>query len=295
MPHRAFVMLFVIMTLMSVPVTSRAQEASPVLTETSQATPASSSGAIMTEAVARIALPAAAIPLPPAMVDVWLWTLIPGQEIAFAAGELPPSVAADVLLSGEVTVHSDGRLQVQRDQGAEEVSPGTDVTIRAGEAVIYIDNQAAQTMRNTGDDSVRAISFGIFSTAPPSPLSTGPVSPEDWERSGLAGHDLVVTVERLTVAPGTSLPAFTPDVHAPRLFAVAEGVAQWVVISDDPATPARAVPFRCDQVMWFTMLGRLRPGARLQLRNDEDRPLVLLQVTLSADASGPAAGATPMP
>jgi hypothetical protein len=175
------------------------------------------------------------------------------------------------------------------------VPPGTEVTVRPGDAVIYVENQAAQTMRNTGDDAARALSFGVFSTAPPSPLANGPVSPEDWERSGLAGHDLVVTVERVTVAPGMSLPAFTPDVHAPRLFAVAEGVAQWVVVSDDPATPARAVPFRRDQVMWFTMLGKLRAGARLQLRNDEDRPLELLQVTLSADASGSRAGATPMP
>ena len=105
----------------------------------------------------------------------------------------------------------------------------------------------------------------------------------------------MVTVERLGVAPRASLPAFTPDVHAPRIFAVAEGEAQWVLVSADPETPARSVSFRRDQVMWFTMLSRLAPGAQLQLRNDEDRPLTLLQVTLRAKAAEPAAGATPMP
>jgi hypothetical protein len=290
MPHRAFVMLFVIMTLMSVPMMGRAQEASPILTETSLATPASSSGAITTEEWARISLPATTIPPPPAMVDVWLWTLSPNQEIAFAVEELPPSVAADVLLSGQVTVHSDGRLQVQRAQGVDEVSPGTEVTIRAGEAVIYIDNQAAQSVRNTGEDEARAISFGVFSTAPPATRTIGPVGTEDWERSGLAGHDLLVTVERLTLEPGASLLAFTPDVHAPRIFAVTEGVAHAVLLSADAATPSRPVSHYRDTVIWFRGLG---PGERLQLRNDADRPLELIQLTVNADPSGPAVGATP--
>ena len=290
MPHRALVVLLTITTLLGVHVTGRAQNASPLPTTAAMGTPVSPGAEITTEEVARVSLPAAAIPPPPAIVDVWLWSLSPGQEMAFAAGELPTSIAADVVLSGEVTVHSDGQLQVQRTQGVEEVPPGTAVTIRAREAVIYVDNQTAQTVRNASDDWARAISFGVFSTSPPSPLSIGPVSPEDWQRSGLVGHDLVVTVERLTVAPGVSLPAFTPDVRTPRIFAVAEGVAQWVPIAADAATPTRPVSFRRDWVMWFTMLGA---GEQLQVRNDQDRPLVLLQVTVSADSSGPAAEATP--
>ena len=64
---------------------------------------------------------------------------LPGSgDYAFAAKELPPSVAADVLFSGEVTVRSEGRMQVQRNQGVEDVPPGTAVTIQAGEAVIYV-------------------------------------------------------------------------------------------------------------------------------------------------------------
>jgi mannose-6-phosphate isomerase-like protein (cupin superfamily) len=290
MLHRALMVLLTIAILMGIPITGRAQDATPLPATAVMATPASVSAEITTEEVAGIALPAFAIPPPPAMVDVWLWSLTPGQEVAFAAGELPPSVAADVVLSGEVTVQSDGQLQVQRREGLEEVLPETDVTIGAGEAVIYVDNQAAQTVRNTGATEARAISVGVFSTAPPSPLSIGPVSPEAWERSGLAGHDLLIRVERLTLAPRARLPAFTPDVHAPRIFAVAEGVAQSVVVAADAATPARPVSFRRDWVLWFRMLG---PGEHLQVRNAGDQPLVLLQVTLSADPSEPAARATP--
>jgi hypothetical protein len=145
-------------------------------------------------------------------------------------------------------------------------------------------------LHRIGDDWARAISFGVFTT-PPSPLADGPFSTEDWERSGLAGHDLVVTVERLTVAPGASLPAFVPDVHAPRIFAVAEGVVQSALVSDDTATPARPVSFRRDDVIWFRTLN---PGVRRQLRNDVDRPLELLQLTVDVAPSEPVAGGTPI-
>ena len=82
------------------------------------------------------------------------------------------------------------------------MSPKIDVTIGAGEAVIYVDNQVAQTARNTGDTTARAISVGGFSTSPPSARSIGAVSTEDWERSGLAGHNLLIRVERLASAAG---------------------------------------------------------------------------------------------
>ena len=45
-------------------------------------------------------------------------------------------------------------------------------------------------------------------------------------------------------------------------------------------TPTTAVPFGPGETMWFQTL---ETGEQLHLRNDEDQPLVLLQVTLSAD------------
>ncbi len=279
MVRYTFVVFCMLALLMSVPVSSHARQATPIPSDAESATPVSLGAEITTEALAEIRLPALAIPPSPAIVDVWLATLRPGEELAFETGASPPSIVADVVLSGELTVLSEGRLQVQRAAGREDVPANTVVTIHPDEAVIYIDNRAAQTFRNTGRGTLTAISFGIFSAAPPSTFTEGAVSQEDWERSGLAGHDLTVTVERLTVPPQGSLAAFVPNIQAPRIFVVAEGVAQWTIIAPAGATPTASVPFRPGQTIRFQALG---DREQLHLRNDEDQPLVLLQVTLGA-------------
>jgi hypothetical protein len=265
--------------MMSVP-SSHAQEASPIPTLSGRATPVAPGVEIATETLTTIRLPASLIPPSPAIVDVWLATLSPGQELGFAAGASPPSIVVDVVLSGQLMVLSKGRVQVQRAAELEEVAPDTVVTIHPGEAIIYVENQAEQTFRNPGRNTLTAISFGIFSAAPPSTFTAGPVSQEDWERSGLAGQDLTVTVERLTVPAGANLPAFVLDARAPRVFVVAEGVAQSAIITPTGATPPPGERFGAGQVIGFRTLAA---GERLQLRNDEDEPLVLLQVTISAD------------
>jgi mannose-6-phosphate isomerase-like protein (cupin superfamily) len=258
-----------------------------------EATPVSTSAEITTEELATVQLPATANPPLPARLDVWLWGLTPGEELRFETGDAPPSIAADVVLAGAYTVRSEGRLQVQRATGLEEVPPGTTVTVHPGEAVIYVENQAAQVLRNPGDEPAQAISFGAFAAAPSADATLETVSQADWERSGLAGQDLTVTVERLTLPPRSSLPPVVPDVHAPRVFVVEEGEAQWVLLAPARATPPApaAIPFGREQTIAFQPLP---PGEQLQLRNDEDQPLVLLQVTIStADAATPVA-ATPM-
>lgn len=273
-------MVLMLAMLMGVPPISRAQDASPIPTETVKATPVVPSAEIATEALATIRLPAATIPSPPAIVDVWLATLSPGQQLGFPTGASPPSIVADVVLSGQLMVLSKGRVQIQNAEGLEEVAPNTVVTVHPGEAIIYVDNQAEQTFRNPGRSTLTAISFGVYSATPPSTFTDGPVSQEDWERSGLAGRDLTVTVERLTVPPGASLPAFVPDVRVPRVFAVVDGVAQAEIMTADGASLPMAERFGEGQVIRFRMLGA---GEQLQLRNTETQPLVLLQVTLSAE------------
>jgi hypothetical protein len=276
----ALLLTLTMLLMLSVPPSSRAQDASPIPAASGRATPVAPGAEIATEVLAAIRLPASVIPPSPAIVDVWLATLSPGQELGFATGASPPSVVADVVLSGELMVLSKGRVQVQRATELEEVAPDTVVTIHPGEAIIYIENQAEQTFRNPGRNTLTAISFGIFSAAPPSTFTAGPVSQEDWERSGLAGQDLTVTVERHTVPAGANLPAFAPDVRTPRVFLVAEGVAQTAIITPTGATPAPAERFGPGQVIAFRTLGA---GERLQLGNAEAEPLVLLQVTISAE------------
>jgi hypothetical protein len=280
MVRRTFATLLALTMLTGVPLISHAQDANPFPPKDAMATPISPSAGITTETLATIRLPAATVPPPPAIVDVWLATLSPGQEIGFPAGASPPSILVDVVLGGELMVLSKGRVQVQRAEGLEEVAPDTVVTIHPDEAVIYLDNRAEQTFRNPGRSTLTAISFGIFSAAPPSTFTEGPVSQEDWERSGLAGHDLTVTVERLTVPPGAALPAFVPDGRAPRVFVVAEGVAESVIIMPTGATSPTGQRFGRGQVIGFRTLGE---GERLQLRNPAAQALVLLQVTVRAD------------
>jgi mannose-6-phosphate isomerase-like protein (cupin superfamily) len=274
------VLLFTLALLMSVALTSRARQASPMPTGAAIVTPLSPSTDLTTETLTQITLPAAAIPPSPAIVDVWLATLRPGEELGFETGASPPSIVADVVLSGELMVLSEGRLQVQRLAGLENVPADTVVTIHPGETIIYVDNQAAQSFRNSSEEMLTALSFGIYSAAPPSTFTEGEVSQEDWERSSLAGHDLSVSVDRLTVPPGSSLPAFTPNAQAPRIFAVAEGLAQWTVIAPGVATPTAVFPLGPGETMRFQTLDT---GEQLQLRNSQDQPLVLLQVTISAD------------
>src|SRR5215207_7131229 len=69
MPQRAFGILLTITILLGVPVSGRAQEATPLLTASVMATPTSPGTAITTEEVARITVPTSAIPPPPVMVD----------------------------------------------------------------------------------------------------------------------------------------------------------------------------------------------------------------------------------
>jgi hypothetical protein len=172
------------------------------------------------------------------------------------------------------------------------VAPDTVVPIHPDEAVIYVDNQAAQTFRNPGRSMLTALSFGVFSAAPPSTFTAGPVSQEDWERSGLAGQDLTVSVERLTVPLEGSLPAFVPDVQMPRIFVVAAGVAQAVILTPRAATPPPPERFGPGQVLRFRTLGA---GEHLQLRNPEAQPLVLLQVTIRADQTATPVAEPPRP
>jgi hypothetical protein len=275
--------LLALTMLIGAPLSGRAQDASPFPAGDAMATPVSSSVGITTETLATIRLPAAAIPRSPAIIDVWLATLNPGQEIGFPAGASPPSIVVDVVLGGQLMVLSKGRVLVQRGEGLEEVDPNTVVTVHPDEAIIYVDNQAEQTFRNPGRSTLTALSFGVFSAAPPSTFTAGPVSQEDWERSGLAGHDLTVTVERLTVPAGGALPAFVPEERAPRVFAVAEGMVESAIVMPTGATAPAAEQYNLGQVIAFRTLGE---GERLQLRNPESRPLVLLQVTISAANAG---------
>jgi hypothetical protein len=65
-----FVLLLTLLLLVSAPLTSRAQEATPMPAAAALATPIASDAAITSEVLATIRVPAAAVPPLPAIVDV---------------------------------------------------------------------------------------------------------------------------------------------------------------------------------------------------------------------------------
>src|SRR5689334_20170476 len=106
-----------------------------------------------------VTLPADVLPHGPAVVGLLRFTLAPGASVTSPAGSAPPSVAFEIIGAGSYAVRSEGRLLVVRratgkPAAGEPVAPGTEVTLGPGDAVVYLDNQASQRVRNAGRDTV---------------------------------------------------------------------------------------------------------------------------------------------
>jgi mannose-6-phosphate isomerase-like protein (cupin superfamily) len=243
--------------------------------------------AMTTEAVATVSLLGAAMPQQPAVFDGWSGYYDPGDSAEYPSYAPAISIAADLVVDGQFAAQSAGRMQLQRHGTIEEVTPGTEAALGPGDAVVYVENSAAQKTRNPGKTPTDTISFGVFSVAPPATDYPGMVNKDDWSRSGLSGKDVAVVVERLTLPPGASLPAVTPDPAAPRFYAVQEGTAEWVLARSNGDTPT--LHFYPGQMIRFRSLP---PGETITLRNPGSEPLVLLQLSLAPAQSG--AASTPV-
>jgi hypothetical protein len=250
------------------------------------ATPGSGATEVTSEEVATVSLLAEAMPDHPAVFDAWTGFFAPGERLEFPSAAPAVSIAADVVVDGAWAARSEGRMQLQRHGTTEEIAPGTEVMLGSGDAVVYVENAAAQVVRNPGDRETQTVSFGVFSVAPPETDYPGVIRKADWERSGLAASNVTVTVERLTLPAGSSLPVVT-DPRAPRVFAVMAGTVEWVLTQPDGQTPV--LRFFPGQMIRFRPLDE---GEQLQLHNPGNEPLVLLQLTLSPAQAG-AATATP--
>jgi hypothetical protein len=260
--------------------------ATPMDQTTTAASPGAGTTEMTTETVATVSLLAEAMPELPAIFDAWIWSLAPGESVEIPSYEPSVSIAADVVVDGEYVVQSEGRMQLQRSGTIEEVAPGTEVSLGVGDAVVYVENAAAQKGRNQGDTETRTVSFGVFSVAPPVLEYPGVVSKDDWERSGLAENNVAVRVERVTIPAGGSLPVES-DPAAPSFYAVHQGTVEWALTQLDGQMPVlRYFP---GNMIRFRPLNE---GEMLELRNPGEEPLVLLQLTLGPSA---AEAATPAP
>jgi hypothetical protein len=105
------------------------------------------------------------------------------------------------------------------------VATGAEVTLGAGEAAAYLEPEATWTGRNVGEAPLEILYLGIEALAPPTSLEEHRLSdpepggnaltPQHGEGLGfldatawaeLAPGPVVVTLARVTLAPGASLP-----------------------------------------------------------------------------------------
>ena len=248
---------------------------------------AGSDAEIAVERVATVSLLGAAMPQDDAAFDAWLGYWAPDEGIEFPSYAPQVSIAADVVLAGEQISRSEGRMQVQREGITEEIAPGAEVTLEPGDAVVYVENSAAQALRNPGETPVETVSFGVFSSIGPMAMGLA-----DWAQSAVGGGgDVVVAVDRLTLAPGASLDPYRPDLAAPTLYAIFAGELQLEVIApDDPSSPRATLRFLPGQLIPFRTLPE---DMQFVLGNASAEPLILIQLTLARDVA--ATAATPVP
>jgi hypothetical protein len=136
---------------------------------------------------------------------------IPPEPIACCPG---PQIAH--LLAGELALRVDGPLQVQHaspdgTQAAEEIAPGTEVVLQAGDTAIYSFELPA-TYRNAGPDPVHLLGGGLFAGSPPNPPVAYAIATvrERYPAPVLPPGPLAATLQRATLAPGEIFPAPPP-------------------------------------------------------------------------------------
>jgi hypothetical protein len=209
-----------------------AQEASPVAAETT------------VEPLFATTVPAEALPTGEnRILNIWQETIHPGVTATFPAERLAccPGPLVDHVLVGELTVRVEGPLRVARAGSAatpgpvEEVAPGTEVVLRAGDTALY-DQALPVEYANHGAEPVQLVGGGLF-------IGRGVVRP-----SGLIvnNHDVLrplpplpagpvtFVLERVTLPPSATLPG--PPTGVLRIVTSGPKVAYLPKASDGSVT-----------------------------------------------------------
>lgn len=209
--------------------------------------------------------------------------------------ELQPGVSST--LDGQV-----GTLSYYVEQGTVLIThPGVEQVVRAGEQwTAPVDGEAA--FENVGEDVARIIEADVNDAIATSSLDANYASkfsdPQGGSESFVitAAADLTtgsgrVTLERLTLPPGTALAPY------------AKTKLDWIGIAAGRlgiTLQGERLPFRWDsgEERTFGLVESLPPipaGTEMTLRNADDVPLVLYRMTLTPRGAGDAAAATPDP
>jgi hypothetical protein len=289
---RAFALaaLFVSSSVLAV-TAATAQEATPT---------ASPANAVRATTICALTFPAEFVPTGPARVVFWREIDDPGVVQDSPAGSTPKSIVAVCVTQGEWAMKADSEaVLIPGGSGSKEMIPrGKQAQVSAGDAIIVLDNEAPGTITNSGPGQVELFGFGIVSTAPPPCVaadncptmtpgvqvpSSASLNEDDWERAGLAGVDVAVTIRRVEMSPGASI---TSEEVSPTLRFIETGTVQWSVQRPDVATPLSPITFGPLQpTIWWTPL---QPGSTLTLHNGEAEPAIFYELVLTA--AGPESG-----
>jgi hypothetical protein len=168
------------------------------------------------EVLVETTVPAEALPTGEnRLLEIWQETIHPGVTATFPAERLVccPGPLVDHVLVGELTVRVEGPLRVARAGTAttpgpvEEVAPGTDVVLRAGDTALY-DQALPVEYANHGIEPVQLIGGGLFigrGVLRPSGLIVNnvnylrPLPP-------LPAGPVTFVLERMTLPPSATLP-----------------------------------------------------------------------------------------
>jgi hypothetical protein len=237
------------------------------------------SAGVGSEVLLSATIPAAVLPTGPAYAQLYRSTWAPGDQAEYPEWHPAVSVQVEVVFAGEYGARSDADIIAWRDDQFEDVPPGEEVVLGTGDAAIYLDNAANQWVRNAGTTPAEIATFVITASED----LVGPNLGIDWERSGLSGQDVAITVERQAIAPGDALPAYTPNPTEPTLRIVEEGELEWVMVRPNWQGETPALQFGKGAVVPFVAPAE---GGQIELRNAGAEPLVLVTLTLAVASDG---------
>jgi len=234
----------------------------------------------------------------------------PGYEENIT-GEEAVGPALLYMISGELTAQSEATLQVTRagTETPEEVAPNTPAVLSAGDA-IYFQRNAPRRALNAGAEPAVYLVGLIIPPGPPPPPREGINSmPMGFigvdETSQIPpGSSITVTMEHITIAagsqhelgPGPAIVsivsggvALTPDGHLTYTKGAGEGVTPGPMMERPDAIVATP---GAETALAGTDGAVLGTGTNVTISNMEDRPAVLLAMSIAPAEGGSATPVT---
>ena len=229
-------------------------------------------------------------------------TIPPGESLRYLGGlycgcrneTITKGVGVEVVQTGTYTIRLEAPLRVQRagsTEPDEEIPAGIEVTLAAGDAVIYPDYAAPGAIGNAGDEPVTLTGVIINATeGSGTPLPTLPIgvratplthaTVSDWDK--LPPGPLNVTLRQVTLPPETHIgPYKRVGLQAMR---IESGTVLRYLLPAGEATP-RGRPQAQRPGTTIPFMAPV-PGLRETVAVDGDQPAELLVLIIEPAAIG---------